>query len=153
MRPSGADLEQVRAATVCLINRERITHGESPLRVNAQLALAAQWHTDSMVDGDYFGHVGPSGRNALERLRAAGYIASSRVGYEIGENIAWGTGELASPRAIVSAWMGSPGHRANILDPRYRDTAIGVSARLPGALGHGAAGGIYTQDFGVIVTG
>jgi len=153
LRPSADDLEQIRTATLCLINRERAGHGESPLRVNAQLALAAQWHTESMVAGGYFAHVGPSGRDALDRMRAAGYIASPRVGYEIGENIAWGTGQLSTPRAIVAAWMGSPGHRANILDARYRDTAIGVSSHLPGSLGRGAPGGIYTQDFGVIVAG
>ena len=64
-------------------------------------------------------------------MRAAGYISSSRVGYEVGENIAWGTAALATPRAIVAAWMASPGHRANILDPRYRETGIGVSRTLP----------------------
>jgi uncharacterized protein YkwD len=49
--------------------------------------------------------------------------------------------------------MASPEHRANILDTHFRDTAIGVSPHAPTALGHGQAGGIYTQDFGVIVTG
>ena len=49
--------------------------------------------------------------------------------------------------------MASPGHRANILDAHFRDTAIGVSARVPSSLGEGQGGGIYTQDFGVIITG
>ena len=58
----------------------------------------------------------------------------------------------ARPRAVVAAWMASPGHRANILDaslPRHRHR------RLPhaGGLAHGQSGGIYTQDFGVIVGG
>ena len=64
-------------------------------------------------------------------MRAVGYISSSRVGYEVGENIAWGTLYLATPRAIVAAWMASPGHRANILDARYRETGIGVSPHPP----------------------
>ncbi len=57
---------------------------------------------------------------------------------------------LATPRAIVTAWMDSPEHRANILNGRFRDTAVGVSAHVPRALGHGQRGAIYTQDFGVV---
>jgi uncharacterized protein YkwD len=101
-----------------------------------------------MAFGDYFGHVGARGDTPLSRTRAAGYSHSSRVGYEVGENIAWGTLWLATPRAIVAAWMASPGHRANILDARFRDTAIGVSAHPPTNLAGGQAGAIYTQDFG-----
>ena len=106
-----------------------------------------------MASHDYFAHVGPRGQTLLARMRSAGYIYSSRVGYEVGENIAWGTLSLATPRAIVAAWMASPGHRANILDARFRDTAIGVSPHVPSSHSQGQAGGIYTQDFGVIITG
>jgi hypothetical protein len=49
---------------------------------------------------------------------------------------------------MVAAWMSSPGHRANILDPRFHDTAVGVSPHPPPALARGQAGAIYTQDFG-----
>ena len=106
-----------------------------------------------MVFGDYFEHDGPGGDTPLSRMTACGYIYSSQVGYEIGENIGWGTLSLATPRAIVAAWMASPGHRANILDAHFRDTAIGVSPHVPSSLSQGQAGGIYTQDFGVIITG
>ncbi len=142
----------MRAATLCLVNRERTANGVSPLQADSALELSAQRHTESMAFGDYFEHVGPDGTPA-SRMRAAGYIYSSRIGYEIGENIGWGTLWLATPRAIVAAWMASPGHRANILDPSFRDTGIGVSAHPPASLAHGQAGGIYTQDFGVITTG
>jgi uncharacterized protein YkwD len=152
LRPSEADLDRIRAATLCLVNRERASHGEAALQPNAHLREAAQGHTESMVTADYFEHTGPGGQTLLQRLRNADYIYSSQIGYAIGENIAWGTGQLGTPRAIVAAWMGSPGHRANILDPRYRDTAIGISARLPASVAHGQLGGIYTQDFGLIIT-
>ena len=101
----------------------------------------------------YIGHTSRRGGTPLSRMRAGGYLYSSRVGYELGENIGWGTLWLATPRAIVAAWMASPGHRENILDPRYRDTAVGVAPRAPQALAHGQAGAIYTQDFGAIITG
>jgi len=156
LRPTTGDLALIRAATLCLINRERAAHGERPLHANARLRRAAQQHTNSMVAHDYFEHVGPGGSGGgtpLARMRAVGYISSSRVGYEVGENIAWGTLALATPRAIVAAWMHSPGHRANILDPRYRETGIGVSPHPPAALAQGQPGAIYTQDFGVIIRG
>jgi uncharacterized protein YkwD len=151
--PTRTNLAQIRAATLCLINRERVAHGERPLRRNARLTRAAQRHSNSMAAGDYFEHIGPSGLTPLARMRAVGYASSSRAGYEVGENIAWGTLGLASPRAVVAAWMASPGHRANILDARYRETGVGVAPKPPASLSHGQPGAIYTQDFGVIIRG
>ena len=101
-----------------------------------------------MACGDYFEHDGRRGDTPLSRMRAAGYIFSSRIGYEVGENIAWATLWLATPQAIVAGWMASPGHRANILDARFRDTGIGVSPHPLASLARGQAGAIYTQDFG-----
>jgi uncharacterized protein YkwD len=153
LTPTSQNLDRVREATLCLVNRERTGQGQSPLRADAALACAAQAHSESMASGDYFDHVGPSGDTPVSRVRRCGYVPSSLVGYEIGENIGWGTLWLATPRAIVAAWMASPGHRANILDGHYRDTAIGVAAHPIASLAHGQAGAIYTQDFGVIITG
>jgi uncharacterized protein YkwD len=153
LTPNAENLETIRTATLCLVNRERADNGESALQPNAQLQQAAQSHSESMVEKDYFEHVSPTGDTPLSRMIAAGYIYSSKVGYEVGENIGWGTLWLATPNAIVAAWMASPGHRANILDAHFRDTAIGVSPHAPAALAHGQAGAIYTQDFGVIITG
>jgi uncharacterized protein YkwD len=153
LRPTKEDIEAVRTATLCLVDQERTNHGEPALAPNAHLQQSAQDHTESMVSDDYFEHDGPSGDTPLSRMTACGYIYSSQVGYEIGENIGWGTLSLSTPRAIVAAWMTSPGHRANILDAHFRDTAIGVSPSVPSSLSEGQAGGIYTQDFGVIITG
>jgi uncharacterized protein YkwD len=86
-------------------------------------------------------------------MRAAGYLSSSVRGYEIGENIAWGTLWLATPRSIVAAWMASPGHRANILDGHFRDTGIGISPHPLDSLARGQSGAMYTQDFGVTISG
>jgi uncharacterized protein YkwD len=151
--PTQGNLETVRSATLCLVNQERTSRDEAALQPNAHLQQSAQAHTESMVDGDYFEHDSPQGDTPLSRMTACGYIYSSQVGYEIGENIGWGTLGLSTPRAIVAAWMASPGHRANILDAHFRDTAIGVSPHVPSSLSQGQAGGIYTQDFGVIITG
>ena len=152
LSPGSSDLEAVRAATLCLVNRERAQHGERALHWNSHLVKSAQSHTESMAFGNYFEHIAPDGETPLARMRHDGYIYSSHLGYEVGENIGWGSLWLGTPRAVVAAWMASPGHRANILDRRFRDTGIGVSPHL-GTLAQGQRGGIYTQDFGVIVSG
>ena len=148
LRPTAHDLGRVRAATLCLVNRQRVIRGERPLALNARLQRTAQGHSRDMARRDYFDHSHGRADTLLRRMRAAGYIFSSRIGYEIGENIGWGTLWLATPRAMVAAWMASPGHRANILDPRFHDTAVGVSPHPPSSLARGQAGAIYTQDFG-----
>jgi uncharacterized protein YkwD len=143
----------VRAATLCLINREREGSGERPLAVNARLEEISQSHSQDMASADYFDHTGPHGDSPESRMRAAGYLSGSVSGYEIGENIAWGTLWLATPRSIVAAWMASAGHRANILDGHFRDTGIGISPHPLASLARGQAGAMYTQDFGVTITG
>ena len=152
LTPEAGDLEAVREATLCLVNRERATRGERPLRLNGKLVRAAQGHSESMAQEGYFAHESPSGSTPLSRMRAARYIYSSKLGYEVGENLAWGTLWLASPQAIVEAWMASPEHRENILDPHYQETGLGIVAQVPGNLGEGQAGAMYTQDFGVLIT-
>jgi len=148
LRPTAKDLGRIRAATLCLVNRERAGESERPLAPNKRLEQAAQAHTESMAFGNYLEHDGPRGQTPLSRVRATGYISRAQTGYEVGENIGWGTLWEATPRAIVAAWMASPGHRANILDARFRDTAVGVCSHPPSSLARGQAGAIYTQDFG-----
>jgi uncharacterized protein YkwD len=148
--PTAGNLEQAQDATVCLINQERARHGELPLSVNAQLTQAATLHSQDMLATDYFAHVSPGGETPLERVQASGYIPSSKVGYTVGENIAWGTLYLATPSSIVAAWIASPEHLANILNASYRDTAVAIAPAAPPSLANGQPGAIYTQEFGVV---
>jgi uncharacterized protein YkwD len=149
LTPNAHNLRRVKAATLCLINRERARHGERPLKPNRRLMRAAHAHSEEMVARDYFGHVSPNGTTPLDRIRASGFIAK-RSSWSIGENIAWGTLWLATPRAIVQAWMQSPGHRANILDRAYRYSGIGIDPALPHSMSDGQDGAMYTQDFGAL---
>jgi uncharacterized protein YkwD len=151
LTPEAADIGLVRAAVLCLINRKRAEAGESPLVANAQLEQAAEEHAQELVADDYFAHVAPSGETPVDRIRDTGYIPNQTVGYVIGENLAWGTYQLSTPQAIVSAWIASPGHLANILEAQYQDTGIGVTAAVPPSLAPGAPGATYAQEFGVIV--
>jgi uncharacterized protein YkwD len=151
LTPEAGNIETIDTATLCLVNQERARNGELPLQPNAQLAQAAQGHSEEMVSEDYFAHVAPSGLTPVERVVATGYVPNSEVGYTLGENIAWGTLQLSTPSAIVAAWIASPEHLANILYSPYVDTAIGVAPEAPAALGEGQQGAVYSQEFGVIV--
>jgi uncharacterized protein YkwD len=149
--PTQSNLELIRAAVLCLINRERAQNGEPPLALSAQLQQAAEGHSQELVSADYFDHVSPSGVTPVDRIRAAGYIPSENVGYVIGENLAWGTLNLATPQSVVNAWIASPGHLANILEAQYTDTGVGVTPAVPLSLSGGEPGATYAQEFGVIV--
>src|SRR5207237_141010 len=61
-----------------------------------------------------------------------------------------GTRSVATPQAVVSAWMASPGHLANLLEGQYRDTGIAIEPQVPAALADGASGATYAQEFGVV---
>jgi uncharacterized protein YkwD len=150
--PEPANLPLVRTAVLCLVNHERASHGEPPLTLNTQLEKAAEGHNQEMISLDYFEHVSPSGLTPVGRIRnTTPYIPSPKVGYVIGENLAWGTLSLATPQAIVEAWIASPGHLANILESRYRETGVGVVASVPAVLSGGQHGATYAQEFGVII--
>jgi uncharacterized protein YkwD len=122
-----------------------------PLQPNADLEQAAEAHSQEMVSQDYFAHVAPNGLTPLARVKDTGYVPSAEDGYTIGENIAWGTLQLSTPKAIVAAWIASPEHLANILEAHYRDSAIGIVPAAPASLAGGEDGAVYTQEFGVIV--
>lgn len=151
LTPRPGNIESVVAATLCLINDERTRFGEPALIEDPRLAGAAAGHSRDMDARHYFEHVSPGGQTLLMRVRDSGFIPNGNVGYTLGENIAWGTLWLASPHAIVKAWMASPGHRANILNGSYRYTGIGIDPALPRSMSGGQAGGMYTQDFGTII--
>jgi uncharacterized protein YkwD len=125
---------QAPAATVgravrCLVNAERAAHGLKPLRASRQLRVAAERHGADMVANHFFDHVSPSAGAVTDRARRAGYVRNGD--YALGEDIAWGEGELSTPQSIVTAWMNSPGHRAVILHREFRDVGIGVITGVP----------------------
>ena len=135
-RPARVSPAAAERATLCLLNIQRRRHHLRPLHENRRLERAARRHSHSMVKHRYFGHGDFAGR-----IHHAGYH-----GYTLGENIAWGSLRYATPTAIVNLWMHSPGHRANILRPQFRDIGIGIADGAPeGGVGGAAT---YTTDFG-----
>jgi uncharacterized protein YkwD len=150
--PTRANSTRAEAATFCLINVQRARHGLRALRPNADLARSSALHSEDMVSGNYFDHVSPAGETSLARIKASTYLPRTSA-YLVGENIALGTMQLATPAAIVASWMRSPDHRANILNRDFRDSGIGIVAQAPGRYSGGQHGATYTQQFGVIAAG
>jgi uncharacterized protein YkwD len=129
----GASPHRMRAAVLCLVNKQRAAHGLPGLHAAPLLNRSAQGWTNSMTAGDFFSH----GSDFAARISAVGFIWSSA-----GENIATG---FLTPRQVVSAWMHSTGHCQNILNPTFRDVGTGVSAASVRSFATGA--GTWTQDF------
>ena len=101
-----------------------------------------------MVKGQFFDHVSPSGSTLASRVTRTKYTKGARR-WSLGENIAWGTGDRSTPASIVDAWMHSPGHKANILDPTFKEIGIGIASGAPVATAAASsAGATYTTDFG-----
>lgn len=149
--PEEGNIPLIRAAVLCLVNRERAQNEVAPLRYNAELEAAAENHCSELIAEDYFAHISPSGETPVDRIRGFGYIPGPNAGYVIGENLAWGTYTLSTAQSIVSAWIASPGHLANILESKYTETGIGVITAVPSSLAEGAPGATYAQEFGVII--
>ncbi len=146
LEPAADNLGRIRDAILCLHNETRAEHRLPALRENKRLRRAALRHSRAMVANGFFEHTTPAGISMVDRIMRARYVRRDQ-GWALGENLAWGTGSLATPQAIMKAWMDSPGHRANVVKRAYREIGIGVVAGVPSDRDSGAT---YTADFGVI---
>jgi uncharacterized protein YkwD len=127
---------QMQKAVVCLINEQRTERGLPKLVASTKLDHSAQRWTETMVSDSEFSH--GAGSAFAARISAAGFDWEN-----VAENIATG---YSTPSDVVGAWMRSPGHCANILNPIYREVGTGVANNMI----HGASNidGTWTQDFG-----
>jgi uncharacterized protein YkwD len=131
---ASADVE---AQVVQLVNAHRAALGLRPLVQARALTASAEWKSMDMAGYGYMDHDDPApvARTVTERFDACGYPTSSGAW---GENIAYG---FPDARAVMTAWLNDPPHKANIEDPSW--TTIGVGAA------RSSAGVVYwTQDFG-----
>jgi uncharacterized protein YkwD len=145
--PGQATPDAVQTGTLCLMNAQRTARGLRALKLQPTLGTAASAFAGQMVTQQFFDHTSPTGATVLSRIKATSYLRHA-FDWMLGENIAWGSGSLSTPGAIVDAWMHSPGHRANLLDRNFSDVGIGIVQGAPIALGDGELGGTYVTDFG-----
>ncbi len=135
---AGAPAGAQERAMLCLVNQARQQRGLEPLAAPASLARAADRKSADILRCDEFSHEA-CGREFTYWFGRVGYR-----GCREGENIAYGSGDYATPRSIFRMWMRSTGHRRNILGP-YED--IGIGLRIGTLEGdHGAH--VWTQEFG-----
>jgi uncharacterized protein YkwD len=115
---------------LALVNTERAAAGCGALVGDDGLAAVARAHSADMRDRGYFDHVTPEGLDPFDRAERAGQTARA-------ENIAMGQQD---PAEVMTAWMNSPGHRANILDCSLTRLGVGIA--------QGSGGPWWTQLFG-----
>jgi uncharacterized protein YkwD len=120
--PPDPDADPTATLAELLERHNKQRAGAAPLRLHTLLNLAAQRHSQWQADHHTMTHAGDG--SLLDRIRAAGYRA--RVA---GENIAAGYPTAAS---VVAGWMGSPGHRRNILNAAFVDVGFGMATSTRG---------------------
>ena len=113
------------------INAARLSMRSShQLQWDDRLGAIARAHSEDMTKRRYFSHDTPEGLGPTERAQKAGYRCRKGYRYGLAENIAIepeskDLDKLASN--AVRGWLGSPGHRANLMDRQYDRTGIGAS--------------------------
>ncbi|WLR52206.1 CAP domain-containing protein [Bacillus tianshenii] len=125
-------MQNVEKQVVQLTNQERAKQGLKPLQADASLAKVARTKSADMRDKGYFSHNSPTYGSPFNMMKQFGiqYTAAA-------ENIAAGQ---PSPEAVVKAWMDSPGHRRNILNPDMTHIGVGYAEG-------GSYGKYWTQMF------
>ena len=124
-----ASVRAYEQEVIRLVNAERAKYELSALTEDWELSRVARYKSQDMHDRGYFDHTSPTYGTPFQMMRAFGLTYRSA-----GENIAMG---YRTPQAVVTGWMNSPGHRANILNSSYKK--IGV--------GYVASGNYWTQMF------
>lgn len=105
---------------VQLTNRTRTDREVGTLKQNAKLANAAQLKAEDMLNKGYFAHVSPAKVTPWYWFKKAGYVYASA-----GENLAM---DFVTAEDLTEAWLASPGHRKNLLNPKYVDIGVAVAS-------------------------
>jgi uncharacterized protein YkwD len=123
---AASTIKRVRKSIICLVNVERRAAGARRVKGHKRLQKAATAHAKDMLSRTYFAHEGPGGPDLISRLQKAKFWPATA-----GENLGAATGAFANARSIVDAWMHSSGHKANMLDKRFKYLGIGIEPMFP----------------------
>ena len=115
-------------ATGIYVGVNQLRQSCGPIGQDARLTAAAQRHADDMLANSNFSHVGTDGSSPRARMADAGYGPAGSSG----EIVFWATGSSATADAALAFWMGSPGHRAIILNCGF--TSGGFATASNGAM-------------------
>jgi uncharacterized protein YkwD len=109
------------ARLIVAVNAERTKRDLVPLRFRETLLNAARYHSADMARRNLLTHISANGWTPAQRVRYFGYYFS-----RLGECIGRGCDIWRTPEGMVCLWMGSPTHRAILLDPVFRDFGGGM---------------------------
>lgn len=115
---SEEQIAQYTAKVLELVNQERVKAGVAPLVINNKLSKMAQIKAEDIFEHDYWDHTSPIYGSPSEMAKAFGITDKG-----CGENLCW---FADTPEEAVTSWMGSEGHKANILNPKYTQIGLGV---------------------------
>ncbi len=111
---SNISVQQV----VSLTNTERAKNGLGSVSLNDQLSSAAHAKATDMFAAQYWAHVSPTGKQPWDFMKEASYRFSAA-----GENLAR---DFSTTPEMIEAWMGSPSHRANLMNGQYNEIGVAV---------------------------
>ena len=137
------DVKEIEILILKYTNIERRNHGLDELVWDEKLVEIAREHSEDMANNDFFSHVNPNGESPTDRARRHGYgLYKDLGGGWYSEGIAENIGKMPTgnvlgigyvsddadsiAKAQVESWMGSSGHRENILKPHYDRLGVGV---------------------------
>jgi uncharacterized protein YkwD len=100
------------------INAARAAAGVGPLTATAPLTSAATWQSQVLAQAGYLDHTSPDGSTLVDRLTRVRWH-----GMSAGEDLA----VASAPTDAVGMWLGSPGHRENLLRPSFHTIGLGVA--------------------------
>lgn len=117
--PNIDDIKKMENEVIRLVNVERSKQGLAPLTANWELSRVARYKSQDMKTKGYFSHTSPTYGSPFQMMQHFGIVYRTA-----GENIAMGQ---KTPAEVMKAWMNSPGHRANILNPAFKEIGVGLA--------------------------
>jgi uncharacterized protein YkwD len=141
-------LTTLESSVLVDINSFRSQHGLPRLRLNTHLGAAAREHSQQMAVDGYFAHASADGSAFWKRIQS--FYASAPWRYwSVGENLLWSAPNVSAGGAL-KMWLASPEHRANLMNPHWREIGVAVVQEARGSgIYHGLPVTIVTTDFGV----
>jgi uncharacterized protein YkwD len=121
--PSANQVLDFEKTAFALINQKRAEVGLQPLEWSDQVAKVARLHSENMAKFKFFSHQGIDGKMVNNRADSFGLTNWTALG----ENIAFNRGYKEPIECAVEKWMESPGHRENLLNGRWKESAIGIA--------------------------
>ena len=126
---SAAAIFDLERRAFQLINEKRAGQNLPPLEWNDDVARVARLHSQNMANYKFFGHEGNDGSMVDDRADSIGL----RRWRAIGENIAYNRGYAQPVEFAVERWMQSPKHKQNLLNDRWKESAIGIAVSSDGS--------------------